>query len=204
MKNILIVNPKGGSGKTTLATNLAGYFASMQKEVSLQDLDRQQSASSWLKRRPATLPLIHAYNNLNKHIREPEWVITDSPAGFRNEKLSAAVKRADYIIIPLQPSPFDIAATADFLKILLKEREVRKNRTSVAMVGMRVNSRANLTYKLAEFVKETGLPLLTNLRNSQVYTKTAEIGVSIFDLRPGLVSKDIEQWNHLIQWIKNN
>jgi chromosome partitioning protein len=203
MKNILIANSKGGCGKTTLATNLAGYFASQGNRVALDDLDRQRSSSNWLQRRPNVLPTIHSYTEYNKqHLPKPEWVITDSPAGFRDEKLSDAIKQADCVIVPVQPSAFDIVATSDFLDILAREKSIRKHKIFVALVGMRVNVRANATASLTGFMQDTGLPILTCLRNSQVYATGAELGVSIFDLRPSFVAQDIEQWAPLQTWVK--
>ncbi len=203
MKNILIANSKGGCGKTTLATNLAGYFASQGSKVALTDLDRQQSSTQWIRRRPAVMPSIYSYNNHNKqHIPKPEWIITDSPAGFRDEKLANAVKEADCVIVPIQPSAFDIVATSDFLDVLQREKAVRKQKTFVALVGMRVNARANATASLSDFMEYTGLPILTYLRNAQIYATAAELGVSIFDLRPSFVAQDVEQWVPLLEWIK--
>jgi chromosome partitioning protein len=203
MKNILIANSKGGCGKTTLATNLAGYFASQGLRVALDDLDRQRSSSHWLQRRPVVLPTIHSYNGYSKqHLPKPEWIITDSPAGFRDDKLSDAIKQADCIIVPIQPSSFDIVATSDFLDVLAREKSIRKHKTFVALVGMRVNVRANATAALTSFMQDTGLPILTNLRNSQVYATGAELGVSIFDLRPSFVAQDVDQWAPLLDWIK--
>ncbi len=202
MKNILIANSKGGSGKTTLATNLAGYFAILSGRVMLSDLDRQQSSTQWIQRRPPEMPLIHSYNPRSKApVIEPEWIITDSPAGFRDEKLSDAVKQADCVIVPIQPSAFDIGATSDFLDILVEEKAIRKNKTFVALVGMRVNSRTHAAAGLAEFMEQTGFPVLTYLRNAQVYATAAELGVSLFDMRPSLVTQDIQQWVPLLDWI---
>lgn len=202
MKNILIANSKGGSGKTTLATNLAGYFAMLGGRVMLSDLDRQQSSTRWIQRRPAEMPLIHSYDPRSKApVIEPEWVITDSPAGFRDEKLSDAIKRADCVIVPIQPSAFDIGATSDFLDRLAEEKAIRKNKTFVALVGIRVNSRTHAAAGLAEFMEQTGFPVLTYLRNAQVYATAAELGVSLFDMRPSLVTQDIEQWVPLLDWV---
>lgn len=204
MKNILIANSKGGSGKTTLATNLAGYFASLGKRVMLNDLDRQQSSARWLERRPAVMPIIQSYNSRNKlQFKEPEWIITDSPAGFRDEKLADAVKQADCVIVPIQPSAFDIGATSDFLDRLAEEKAIRKNKTFVALVGMRVNNRTHAAAGLADFMEQTGFPVLTYLRNAQVYATAAELGVSLFDMRPSFVAQDIEQWVPLLDWVKD-
>ncbi len=204
MKNILIANSKGGSGKTTLATNLAGYFASLGGQVMLTDLDRQRSSTQWLQRRPPEMPLIHTYHPRSKvSMIKPEWIITDSPAGFRDEKLADAVKQADCVIVPIQPSAFDMGATSDFLDRLVEEKAIRKNKTFVALVGMRVNSRTHAAAALANFMEQTGFPILTYLRNAQVYATAAEMGVSLFDMRPSLVAQDVEQWVPLLDWIKD-
>ncbi len=201
MKHILVANAKGGSGKTTLATNLAGYFASQNNSVLLADLDRQQSSTQWLKRRPADAPTIHT--SQHKPSQAIEWVVTDSPAGLRDEKLADAVKEADLVIVPIQPSAFDIGAAADFLEVLSAEKAIRKNKTFVALVGSRVNSRTTAALGLASFMNESGFPVLAYLRNSQVYTTAAEQGLSIFDMRPSLVAQDIEQWSVLLDWISH-
>lgn len=203
MKHILVANAKGGSGKTTLATNLAGYLASTNAKVMLTDLDRQQSATQWLKRRPTEAAPIHTAHEVGKHAQDLDWVVTDSPAGLRDEKLADAVKDADVVIVPIQPSAFDIGAAADFLDVLMQEKAVRKNKTFVGLVGSRVNSRTHAAAGLAEFMGDTGFPVLAYLRNSQVYTTAAEQGLSIFELRPSLVAQDIEQWSVLLDWIHN-
>ena len=200
MKNILVANPKGGSGKTTIATNLAGYYAKLGHAVVLSDLDRQQSSTNWLARRPTNTPLIELAKNKGAD-KQFDWNIIDSPGGFRNEKLSDAVKLADCIIVPIQPSAFDMGATEDFLNLLIEEKTIRKQKTFVALVGMRVNSRTNAAAKLAEFMGAAHFPVLTSLRNAQCYVTAAELGLSIFDMRPSQVSQDIEQWQPLTEWL---
>lgn len=218
MKNILVANPKGGSGKTTIATNLAGYFAKEGYKVTLSDLDRQQSATGWLERRPEHYPVITSQIdkvkfNSNKHptdkhlnknyINKEQWVISDSPGGFRDKKLFDAVKQADCIIVPVQPSAFDMGATQDFLDVLTAEKAIRKNKTFIALVGMRVNYRTNAATKLAAYLEQTDLPTLAYLRNAQVYATAAEQGISLFDMRQSLVAQDIEQWQPILDWILN-
>lgn len=202
MKTVLVANPKGGSGKTTLATNLAGYFANLNQRVMLSDLDRQQSSTGWLQRRSFDLPAIEGHHPKAKQSDfKPEWVVADSPGGFRDEKLSDAIKQADCVIVPIQPSAFDIGATQDFLDLLNEEKAIRKQKTFVALVGMRVNSRTNAAARLAEFMAQTNFPVLTYLRNAQSYNTAAEQGTSLFDMRPSLVAQDIEQWQPLLDWI---
>lgn len=202
MKKILIANPKGGSGKTTLATNLAGYFSTLGGHVILSDMDRQQSSTQWIERRPADMPLIHSHNPRSKNLDlGSDWLIIDSPAGLREEKLSDAVKLADCVIVPIQPSAFDIGATRDFLDILVEEKAIRKQKTFVALVGMRVNTRTLSAAAHADFMKQTGFPVLTYLRNAQVYVTAAGQGISLFDMRPSLVVQDLQQWAPLLDWV---
>jgi chromosome partitioning protein len=103
--------------------------------------------------------------------------------------------------VPIQPSAFDIGATRDFLDILAEEKAIRKNKTFVALVGMRVNVRTNAAAGLAEFMQQTGFPVLTYLRNAQVYALAAEQGLSLFDMRPSLVEQDLQQWLPLLDWV---
>ena len=204
MKKILIANPKGGSGKTTLATNLAGYFASKGRQVHLLDLDQQQSSKGWLQRRPPTLPKINRVRSVNalKKKKNVEIVIIDSPAGIRGDKLSDAVKDADWVIVPMQTSTYDINATQVFMNILKAEKAVRKERTFVAMLGMRVDMRTKAAANLAQYLAENGFPVVGNLRNAQIYAHTAEQGISIFDIPLYQAKKDIEQWAPLLKWMK--
>lgn len=205
MSTVLIANPKGGSGKTTLATNLAGYFASRGRHVMLSDMDRQRSALAWLERRPHKLPLIHGLDGRGKHpdSLSADWTIIDSSAGLHGDKLSDAVKRADWVIVPMQASSFDIGATQDFLQILREEKAVRKERTFVAMVGMRVDSRTRAAASLQEYLEDGDFPVMGNLRDAQIYVHAAEQGASLFDLRPSLVARDMQQWAPLLHWLVN-
>lgn len=203
MKRILIANPKGGSGKTTLATNLAGYFATRGRRVLLADLDRQQSALQWLQRRPYKLPLIRGEDGrkTSGEKSNAEWLIMDSPAGLHGDKLTDAVKRADWVIVPIQPSAFDIGATSDFLQALREEKAVRKQHAFVAMVGIRVDLRTHSAAALAKFLEGSGFPVLSYLREAQVYRAAAERGASLFDIKPSLVAKDLQQWAPLLHWL---
>jgi chromosome partitioning protein len=204
MKTFLVANPKGGSGKTTLATNLAGYFASRGRHVVLSDMDRQESSLGWLERRSSDLPLIHALNGRGGHLSSlsADINVIDSPAGLRGDKLSDAVKAADWVIVPMQSSTFDINATQDFLEVLREEKAVRKERTFVAMVGMRVNARTKAALNLEEYLAQSGFPVMGHLRNAQVYVHAAEAGLSLFDMSPSRVKQDIQQWSNLLQWIR--
>ena len=205
MKTFLVANPKGGSGKTTLATNLAGYFATRGRHVVLSDLDRQQSSLDWLERRAEKdLPFIHSLNARDGNLTSlsAQVNVIDSPAGLRGDKLSDAVKAADWVIVPMQSSTFDINATQDFIEVLKEEKAVRKERTFVAMVGMRVDARTKSAAQLEQYLAKSGFPVMGFLRSAQVYVHAAEEGLSLFDMAPSKVTKDIQQWSNLLQWIR--
>ena len=205
MKAILIANPKGGSGKTTLATNLAGSLAVRKQKVFLWDLDRQHSSRNWLSIRPADRPAIH---NLDAKDDDEaamphgsSWLILDSAAGLHGKNLAHALKIANKIIIPVQPSVFDMAATSAFLQTLLEEKAVRKQKAFIGIVGMRVNPRTRAAATLEAFLAQFKLPVLTYLRDTQIYVNAAFNGLSLFDLPDYLSAKDLEQWQPILDWI---
>lgn len=202
MVTYLVTNPKGGSGKTTLATNLAAYFAHRGLSVFLNDLDRQASSLDWLTRRPENLPEILGATKKSRKNTSPEIQVIDSPAGLKGEKLSDAVKAADFVIVPMASSIFDIHATADFLEVLKEEKTVRKERTFVAMVGMRVAVNTKAAEKLADYLAESEFPVLAYISNAQVYPQVAEDGKSVFDLSAAKGQKYWDQWQTLLAWVQ--
>jgi chromosome partitioning protein len=120
---------------------------------------------------------------------------------LHGEKLADAVKLADWIIVPMQPSAFDIGVADDFLDVLREEKAVRKERVAVGIVGMRVNARTHSSATLNLFLEKTGFPVPTSLRDAQVYALAAEQGASLFDIRPSLVARDLQQWAPLLHWL---
>jgi chromosome partitioning protein len=199
MKTILIANAKGGAGKTTISTNLAGYFAAKGQEVALWDLDRQKSALHWLSVRPVHLPPIARLDQARN--KNSGTLILDSPAGLHGEKLSDLLKRVEKVIVPIVPSSFDMAATANFLNEVAQEKSVRKGKAFVAIVGMRVDARTRAAERLDEFLAPVDLPVLTHLRDTQNYVTAAFEGKSIFDMAPSTVQQDVEQWQPIIKWL---
>jgi chromosome partitioning protein len=206
MKTVLVANPKGGCGKTTLSINLAGYFARQGLRVVLSDLDRQQSSLRWLERRAPELPAIYPWNGrsgVDHRLRfAPDWIVMDGPAGMRGERLKTAIGHVDRVLVPVQASPLDTEVSADFLELLRALKAVRKERARVALVGNRVDRRARATDQLGEFLRETGLPVLTSLRETQLYVRTALEGSTIFDLPRYLARRDRVEWAPLIAWLE--
>ncbi|MDR0577931.1 MAG: ParA family protein [Candidatus Accumulibacter sp.] len=205
MKSFLIVNPKGGSGKTTLATQLAGYFAQSGRRVMLGDTDRQQSARAWLDVRPSILPRIDGWSaEKDQPLRPPKnttHVVLDTPAGLHGKALERVVRQVDRIIVPVQPSLFDILATRDFLAALLAEKALRKERAFAAVVGMRVDPRTRAAGELERFMASCGLPVLGHVRDSQLYVQLAANDMTLFDLSPSRVERDLDEWRPILDWV---
>ena len=207
MRAILVANPKGGCGKTTLATNLAGYLARENERVLLWDLDRQKSSFEWLAIRPEHLPLIRRMDAPDpddaKLPRDKSWLILDSPAGLHGKNLTRTIKPVHKVLVPIQPSLFDMAATRDFLAALHEEKSVRKHKAFVGIVGMRVDPRTRAAATLEAFLKQFDLPVLTFLRDTQNYANAAFAGKTTFDLPSYLNERDVEQWQPLVEWLKD-
>jgi chromosome partitioning protein len=204
MKAFLVANPKGGSGKSTLATNLAGYFASKRHEVMLGDIDRQQSSREWLAARPFELPSIDTWDIGHDNIARPpkgtSHVVLDTPAGLHGKMLDKVLKLSTRVIVPVQPSMFDMLATRHFLEALLSEKAIKKGRADVAVIGMRVDARTRAAAELERFFATFDLPVLTYLRDTQLYVQAAAGGMTLFDLPPSRVERDMEQWRAIIDW----
>ncbi len=203
MPIVVVANPKGGVGKSTLSTNIAGYYASRGHAVMLGDVDRQQSSRLWLGLRPAAARAIASWEtDADDIVRPPKGtthVVLDTPAGLHGKRLNDVVKMADRIVVPLQPSVFDIFATRAFLDELVHNKHAAK--TQIALVGMRVDARTIAADHLHEFVDRLGVPVLGYLRDTQNYVHLAARGLTLFDVAPGRVEKDLEQWHALCQWL---
>ena len=201
---VVIANPKGGVGKSTTATNLAGYFASRGYRTMLGDLDRQQSALAWLAIRPQSAPRIESWDHSDKRAARPPLgvthVVLDTPAGLRGGDLKDVLKLADRVIVPLQPSIFDIFATQDFLA-KLAERGALSDGGRVAVLGMRVDERTRAAEQLHRFVEGLDIPVVGYLRDAQVYVQLAAQGLTLWDVAPGRVAHDRAQWQALIDWL---
>ncbi len=204
MQAILIANPKGGSGKTTLSTNIAGYLASTGKHVALLDLDRQKSANLWLAQRDSSLPIIWPMQEGVKKDRQADVLVIDSPAGLHGKNLEHAIKLVHKVVVPVAPSLFDIQASHEFLSALSKEKAARKGRIHIGVVGMRMAPRTRAAATLEQFLGQLDLPVLAYLREAQVYVNAAFEGKSIFDVAPHLAQDDLAQWGELVQWLESD
>lgn len=206
MPVVLVANPKGGVGKSTLATNIAGYFASRGHAVMLGDVDRQQSARLWLGLRPPAAAHISTWDAQGEGsvVRPPKGTthaVLDSPAGLHGWRFKDVLGLADKVIVPLQPSIFDIYATREFIDRLKEQRSAAK--TQIGLVGMRVNARTLAADRLHEFIASLGVPVIGELRDTQNYVQLAARGLTVFDIAPGRVARDLEQWQPICQWLES-
>ena len=205
MKVVVVANPKGGAGKSTLSTNIAGYFASQGHAVMLGDADTQQSSRFWLTQRPETLPPIATWEYqpdlvlTAKPPRGTTHVVIDTPGGIHGWRLQEVIERADKVLVPVMPSVFDMQATSQFLLQLVKITE--KLPTQVAVVGNRVDGRTISAANLRKFVDAMDVQVLSYLRDTQYYLHMAAHGLSLFDITPSKVQKDLEQWSPICHWL---
>jgi len=200
---IVVANPKGGVGKSTLATNLAGALAHQGHAVMLGDVDRQQSSRQWLAFRPPQLPPIHGWELRDGSLARPPkgttHVVLDTPAGLHGKRLDEVMKLADKVIVPLQPSLFDIQATHAFVKELLAHKHGSK--AAIGVVGMRVRDHTIAVDQLRHFLDGLGVPVLGFLRDTQNYVHLAARGLTLWDVAPSRVERDLPQWQPLLDWI---
>src|SRR5437763_12608385 len=189
----LVINPKGGSGKTTVATNLAAYLAGTGAATALMDYDPQGSSLNWLRRRPANLPRIFGANGAparagrlrSVDMRVPEetrQLVIDAPAGASGLLLQEMLLRTHCILIPVAPSAIDIHATANFIRDLLLAGRIRAAHIRLAVIANRVRKSMPVYQPLERFLNSLNLPLVARLGDSDVFLSAAESGIGVFDM----------------------
>lgn len=203
-RTIMVLNSKGGSGKTTIATNLASYFVDKGAETLLADFDPQRSALMWLAARPESAASIHGLDAYNQPLwvpRNVDTVVMDVPAGVRGRHLNYLLRHAQTVLVPVLPSALDIRAATDFIESLMRTEKVMYLRTKIAFVANRVREHTRAYEALNNFLDEWEIPVVTHLRESANYTNAAERGLGVFEL--GAVAEtDVDQWQPLVKWLK--
>lgn len=212
MQRIILLNPKGGSGKTTVATNLAARFAVAGKNPVLMDMDPQGSSIRWVRKRPDNLALIHGIAAFERssavtrswQLRIPSGcgvVIVDTPAALDPQSFPEITRGADAVLVPVMPSDIDIHAAAKCISDLLLVAKVRRSQGRLGVIANRVRSNTLISQTLTSFLKSLDIPLVTTLRDSQNYVRAAQIGAGIHEMPDWQAKRDVEEWVALTDWL---
>lgn len=205
MRHIMVLNAKGGCGKSTIATNLASYYATQEKKVALADYDPQRSSLDWLARRPEDRPPIQGVegykHGLRNMPRSADVVIIDAPARVHGPELTEMVRHAETIIVPVLPSSIDIQAAAKFLEDLSDVGRVERKEVKIAVVGNRIRENTLIADELDEYLDSLKTPYVAKLREAQNYIRAYTRGLGIFELPEYLAWPDWEQWEPLLEWL---
>ncbi len=206
MFTILVANPKGGAGKSTLSTNISGMLAALKQRVVIMDLDKQQSATNWLARRPDALPRIMSWTEETDmgELRAfaPQWMVIDTHARLRRADRTYLLSRANVVLVPVNPSVFDIEATAKFLLKLHQDPNVHGGRVAIGLIGSRTDSRTRIAQELSSFFQRSGLPVIAYIPDSVLYPQCARDGTSIYELPRGRTEQQLDAWQPLVSWLK--
>ncbi len=207
MRRILVMNAKGGSGKSTLCVNIASYFAAVEHaDVYLEDYDQQGSSSDWLTIRPDHYPAITgimSWKNGKRAPKKADYAIMDAPAGVNNKDLGKIIRRAQTILIPVLPSPMDIRAAARFIQDILLIGKISRDQVKVGVVANRVREHTLIYQQLEKFLQRLDFSFVARLKDSQNYVRSAERGIGLYEMPPSTVNEDLESWEPLIKWLKS-
>ncbi len=206
MRHIMVLNAKGGCGKSTLATNIASYFATEGAAVALADYDPQRSSLDWLDRRPddraAIAPVAGFKDGLRKAPRNADILVIDAPARSHGAELTDLVKHAETIVVPVLPSTIDMQATTTFLEELKNQTKIAKKQAKVAVVANRVRENTLIYDDLDEYLTKVRVPYIAALREAQNYVRAYTRGLGIFELPEYLAWPDWEEWEPLTAWLR--
>jgi chromosome partitioning protein len=212
LNKIVILNPKGGCGKSTLATNIAACYARRGPQPALMDYDPQGSTMSWLKRRPDHLPSIHGIAAYKKsmqatrswQLRVPEDtlnLVVDSPASISHDDLRELTRDSSSILVPVLPSSMDIDAASRCIADLLLVAKVNRNEGKLAVIANRTRKNTKSFNRLMRFLDSLGIPIVAVLRDSQNFVHAAEGGLGLHEMRPSRVRQDVEQIDRIVTWL---
>jgi chromosome partitioning protein len=212
MQRIVVLNPKGGSGKTTVAINLASHFAVHGEHPVLMDYDVQGSSSHWVRKRVEEQPEVHLISVFERgalatrafELRFPEStrrVIIDTPAAVEAQEMPELTRVADKILVPVLPSDIDIHACSRCVQNLLLVAKVHRSENRLGIIANRMRRNTLSSQALMRFLDTLGVPIVATLRDSQNYVRAAELGLGLAEITPHQVADDLEQWQPLLRWL---
>jgi chromosome partitioning protein len=212
MQRIVVLNPKGGSGKTTIAINLAACYAANGDRPALMDLDPQASSTRWLRKRPGEAAPIHGIAAFERSASVTRsWqtripaacrvVVVDTPAAIDPLALPDLTRGADAVLVPVMPSEIDIHATAKCIADLLLVAKIRRSQKRIGIIANRVRGNTRVSQSLTRFLKSLDIPLIATLRDTQSYVRSAEIGLGVYEMPRWQVQQDLPQWREMLAWL---
>ena len=205
MRHIMVMNPKGGCGKSTLATNIASYYADAGYSVALADYDPQRSSLDWLDRRPddrAKIAAVAGFEDGLRHVpRSADMVVIDAPARSHGKELTDLVRHAETIVVPVLPSTIDMQASDRFIKEIKAVGKIERKQAKIGVVANRVREYTLIFEELDEYLTKLRVPYVATLREAQNYIRAYTRGLGIYELPEYLAWPDWEQWDPLIEWI---
>lgn len=212
LNKIVVLNPKGGCGKSTLVTNLAAFYAQRGTTTAVMDYDPQASTMAWLDRRPDNLPNIHGIAAFKSNMQatrswqlrvpsDTENLLIDSPASVTHDDLRELTRDATSILVPVLPSSMDIHAASRCIADLLLVAKVDRRDRKLAVIANRTRKNTKSLKILMRFLDSLGIPIIAVLRDSQNYVRSAEYGTGVCEMQPSRVKPDVEQMEKIISWL---
>jgi chromosome partitioning protein len=205
MQRILVINSKGGCGKSTLATNVAGWLA-YGRRVTLADFDEQRTSFDWTRLRPADRPVVQGLRawkrGLDEVDPETDVVVLDAPARLDRKEMKSLVRHADSVLVPMLPSMIDMRAAERFMEDLLDIGRIERRQVRVGLVANRVRERTLMSGELLRFIDAFELPFLGPLREAQAYVHAYGRGLGVLELPRYRIAADLEQWLPILRWIE--
>ena len=212
MQRIVVLNPKGGSGKTTIAVNLAACYAVNGDRPALMDLDPQASTTRWLRKRPDEAAPIHGIAAFERSASVTRsWqtripadcrvVVIDTPAAIDPLQLPDLTRGADAILVPVMPSDIDIHATAKCIADLLLVAKIRRSQKRIGIIANRVRGNTRVSQSLTRFLSSLDIPLIATLRDTQSYVRSAEVGLGVYEMPRWQVQQDVADWQGMLSWL---
>lgn len=207
MRTIMVLNAKGGCGKSTISTNLASYYAfEVEQKVTLVDFDPQGSSMAWLEVRGEEWPEIQGVAGWKEPVRvtkDTDVVIMDAPARVHGKELTQLVNKAETILFPVLPSPIDMRAAADYMEELKAVPKVARGEVKIGVIANRVREHTLIFAELYEFIKKLKVPYVATLRDTQNYIRAEQRGIGIYEMAPSQTWIDVEGWDPLVKWLKS-